>query len=267
MRIKRNGSGAYHLGMFGRPRMLLQRAGEGGGSGGGEGGDDGDEDKAFTEKFNKLFHKAMGERDSRLEKKLMKNFETSLGAKLEEMTTKLSETMQLKTKEGEPGEGGSDKARGKDGKFMPPEMAAEIAKIKKDAQDAREMAEKFKKQAEDEKTARAKTEERQMLVTALSGKVKPSLIDMVVDQLHAKHVTRDPDTGKVLWKGDGDDVLPFTDGVVAWTKSDFGKEVAPPREARGSGGRGGQGDDGGQKGPMTYDQLGAIISGSISQQR
>lgn len=263
MRSKISGSGGYHIGMFGRPLVMREGEKDGkGGTGGEEGGDD-DEEKKFTERFNKLFHKAMSEREKRLETKIMKGLETTLGAKFDELTTKLGEAGKQKE---EPPPGDESKLRDR-GKFIPAELAAEIAKVKNDAKEARELAEKFKKEAEAEKSRASKTEERQLLVTSLGGRVKPQLLDMVVDQLHGKHVTRDPETGKILWKGEDGDVLPFKDGVDSWTKSDFAKEVAPPREARGSGGRGGSGDGGQMKGPMTADQLGQLISGAIPGSR
>jgi len=258
MRIN-GGIGAYHIGLFGRPTIMLAKEGEGGGGGGGDDGGDDDDEQKFTERFNKLFHKAMGEREKRLETKIMKGLETTLGTKFDEFKTMLAESAP-KPKEGE-GEGEGGKLRNKDGKFMPPEIAAEIAKAQKDAKEARDLAEKFKSEANAEKQRASKTEERQTLLTSLGGKVKPQLLDMVVDQLHGKNITRDPESQKILWKNEDGELLPLKDGIDAWAKSDFAKEVAPPRDARGSGGRGGSGDGVTGKGPMTADQLGALISG------
>jgi hypothetical protein len=84
---------------------------------------------------------------------------------------------------------------------------------------------------------------------------------MVVDQLHSKHLVRDAeDETKILWKSADGELLPVKDGLETWTKSDLGKEFAPPVNAKGSGGRGGQGSQG-AGGEMTLDRLGGMIMG------
>lgn len=259
MRNKMSGSGAAHFGLFGRPTIF--REGEGdpkpGGGGDNKGGDEGDADKKFGEMFNKFFHKAMGERESRLEKKIMKSLETTLGSKFDELKTLFSGEGKG---EGEPkkegGEGGGKKDE------LSPETRAQLKRAEDTAKEAAAKADKWEREARAAKEQSKKTEERQLITTALNGKVKPALLDMVVDQLHGRHVTRDSeDETKILWKNADGELLPFKDGVESWMKSDFGKEVAPPVQARGSGGRGGDGGDG--KGPMTLEGLGAIIAGSI----
>lgn len=272
MRNRNGGPGAAHMNfrMFGaRGPLLNPNNGKGGGGTGGtggtpggdnSGGDEGDSDleTKILPIFNKLFHKASSEREKRFEAKIMKGLETTLGSKLDELKAAiLEEQPNQQPQQNQNGQQKTDQ--------IPPEIAAALSKAQKDAKEAKDLAEKWKREADQEKERGRKAEERQLISTSLNGKVKPQLLDMVVDQLHTKNVTRDPETGKILWKGDDGDLLPFKDGIDAWAKSDFGKEVAPPREARGSGGRGASGDDlSTGKGPMTADQLGALISGQLS---
>lgn len=256
MRIRMSGPGAAHVGMFGRPLIHRNKEDDPAG-GGGEG--DADEAK-FTERFNKLFHKAMGEREKRLETKIMKGLDTTLSSKFEELKTMLAAEKPEVKPDPKPGESKPNE--------LSPETRAMIQRAERDSKDAKEKAEKWEREAKKATEEKAKTEERQQLISSLTGKVKPALLDMVVDQLHGKHLVREKDddgnpTGRILWKSNEGDLLPFKDGVDSWAKSDFGKEVAPPRDARGSGGRGGSADDAGRNGPMNDETLGSIIMGSI----
>ena len=135
-----------------------------------------------------------------------------------------------------------------------------IAQARKEANEAKQLAEKHRQEAETERKRLAQTEERQALQSALNGKVKPALLDMVVHQLHQTRIQRDPESGAILWKDDDGDFVPYKDGIEAWSKSDAGKEVAPPIPAGGSGGRGPDGALRGS-GPMTLDVLGSIVGG------
>lgn len=250
MKIK-NGPGGYHVGLFGRP-TVMRMAEDPGGSGGKPNEDDDEDDKKFSERFNKLFHKAMGEREKRLEGKLSKSFETALSAKLDEFMKTITPPKDDPEK---PGDKGGDK------KQLSPEIEAMIKQAQKDAREAKDAADKWRKEAEAEKKRNLRAEERQNLIGALNGMVKPQLLDMVVDQLHNKNLTRDPESGTILWKGDDGEPLPFKDGIAAWSKSDFAKEVAPPRQAGGSGGRGP--GDGVNRDPKSFssEDLGALLSG------
>lgn len=258
MKVRNSGSGAAHVSMFGRPTIFMNKAGEGGGGGGsgGEGGEGGDDDEAkFGTMFNKFFHKAMGERDKRSESKLAKTLE-AFQAKMLEEVGKVFETHKGENKEKE-GEGGDKKKE-----ELSPELRAQIKRAEDAAKEAKEKADKWEREAKAASEKQRKTEERNMLVSSLNGKVKPALLEMVVDQLHGRHIVRDEDSDKILWKTADGEFLPIKDGLDSWAKSDFAKEVAPPVQARGSGGRGG---DGGHdtKGPMTMEGLGAIIAGTI----
>jgi hypothetical protein len=256
MRNRMSGSGAAHVGLFGRPTIL--RIGEDPGGGGGGGG--GDEDDAkFTERFNKLFHKAMGEREKRLEQKLMKGLGETLKGQLDELREAI---MAEDPGEGQPGgQPGGQPAPGGQHELSP-EMRAQLKRAEDTAKEAAAKADKWEREAKAASEKSKKTEERQMIISSLNGKVKPALLDMVVDQLHGKHIVRDSeDESKILWRGADGELLPFKDGIDSWAKSDFGKEVSPPVAARGSGGRGGEGAAG--KGEMNADILGGIIAGAI----
>src|SRR5579885_2960896 len=226
--------------------------------------DENDDDKKFEERFNKLFHKASGEREKRFEKKLTENLTKTLGENLskqfmeqfEQFTAKLSEKEPEKKPEGEkPAGGGTVK--------LSPEHEALLKQAQKDAQEAKAQADQFRKEKAEAEAKALRGEERQALVAGLNGKVKHKLFDMTVNQLHASNIVRDPESGKMLWKNGEDDVVPFEKGLEAWLKSDVAKELAPPREVGGSGGKGPAG--GGSTDPNNFGPaaLGNIILGSI----
>lgn len=214
-----------------------------------------DEEKAakdFEERFNKLFHSAMKERDERLLKKLTGDdspIMKKLGDVLGPVAEFMKKTEEEKTKEPPKSEPGKPS----------PEFEARFSALEKELKAQKEKTEKAEAAAKAERERSLRNEERTMLTQSLSGKVKPALMDMVAENLH-KNLVRDSESGAILWK-DGDTTLPFKDGFESWTKSDYAKEVAPPRDAGGSGGRGptGGGPTGG--GNFGIADLGAMISG------
>lgn len=253
----KSGSGAAHVGMFGRTIIHMNKEGDGEG-GGGDGGGDDDETK-FTERFNKLFHKAMGEREKRLEQRLAKTFEGLVGSKIDELREAI---FAVDETEGQ-GQQGAGEGGQRKGDEISPELRAQIKRAEDSAKEAAAKADKWEREAKAANEAKKKTEERNLLVSSLNGRVKPALLDMVVDQLHGKHLVRDEeDPNKILWKNAEGELLPFKDGVESWAKSDFGKEVAPPVAARGSGGRGSDGTMAGGK-EMNAEILGGIITSSL----
>lgn len=216
--------------------------------------DENDDDKKFEERFNKLFHKASKDREARFEKRITENLTKTLGETLgKSMTDKLEELRKVISDDGD------GKPDDKKPGALSPEIEATIRQAQKDAADAKAESAKLKAAAEEANKKAERGEERQSLVSKLSGKIKPALFDMVIDNLHQKHVTRDPDTGKMLWKNSDDEFVPFEAGVDAWEKSDAAKELAPPRQAGGSGGGGPKGQGSGT-GQMTTESLGALIS-------
>lgn len=258
------GSGAYHIGMFGRPAIFMNPNKDKGGSGGGGNDDDGGDDDLEAKVLpilNKFFHKAFGEREQRQEKKLAKLIETTLGAKLEEISEKLG---AAKPKDDEGGdEKPTDKPRGNDGKFstrLSPEIQAQLDKAAKDAKEAKDLASKYQKEAEEQKARGRKSEEISELTQMLTGSVKPALLNMVVSQLHS-NLTRDDESGAILWKGSDGELLPLKDGVESWKKSDAGKEVAPPRSATGAGTSNGGGNTPTKPGEFTLEHLGSMLGG------
>jgi hypothetical protein len=219
-----------------------------------------EEEAAFAAKVNALLHKALGERDKRLEAKITKMMETTVGARFDEIRTLLVETPDETDKakpEDKPGEKSSTQR-------LSPEDQAAIKQAKADAAEARKKAEQWEQRAREQETANKRGEERQLLMAALQGKVKPAMLDMLVDQLHAKQVTRDEETGAILWKDTDGTLVPAKDGVTGWLKSDVGKEFAPARAAGGGGGRGGE-DVPTKPGSMTLDGLGDLLSQKMAR--
>jgi hypothetical protein len=213
--------------------------------------------KDFTERFNKLFHAAVKERDQRFEAKFNKLIDSKIEGvtkSIEEGFAKFSEK-QTPAAEPKPGEPTKHSQ-------LSPEIDARLKAAENAAKEAKATAEKWEKEATSAKEASRIQEERQMITAALTGKVKPTLIDMVVDRIHAKHLVRDPETNAILWKGD-DGTLPFKEGTESFMKSDFGKEVQSPKEVRGGGNRGPENAFAIKPGEMTEAQLGDIIAGSI----
>lgn len=235
--------------------------------GGGGGKDDNDDDKEASDaaeeaKFNARFHKAMTAREKRFKADLMKDvtatLESTFGAKFDELRKIIVETPEDEDKE--------EKKGGK----LPAEVEAMIRQAQRDAKEAKDAAAKWEKTAIEEKQRASKNEERQELMSHLNGKVKPALVDMVVDQLHSKNIVRDPDTNKILWKDDEGQLLPLKEAVTAWAKSDVGKEFAAPKDVRGTGSRGASAtadDNALRTGAMDGEKLASIVLGSIPGQR
>lgn len=217
----------------------------------------------FEERFNAMFHKASTDREKRFKKDLLKDMDTSMSTKMDE----LKELISAGAKGGEPAPGGKpgDQKPGDPGAGgkLSAEAEALIRQAQKDALEAKNMAEKWKKDAEAEKARGRQAEERQQLTSMLTGKVKPTMLDMVVEHLH-KNIIRDDESGAILWKGADGETLPLKDGVATWAKSDVGKEYAPPIDRKGNGSRS-PGEAGGpvKPGDMTMDVLGGIIEGSM----
>lgn len=226
---------------------------------------DDDDDDAFTKKFNEMFHKAMGEREGRFEKKIMKNFDSLLGTKFDELRTAMTDTDDDDDDDDEDRAPAGAPAAVNNNNGLSPEIRAELRQARSEAKSAKEASDKFAKMYEDERTQRATAEERAELVTHLKDHVRPKLLDVAVKQLHGTSVTRDPETQKILWKGDDGETLPLKDGVAQWAKSDLGREFAPPVPVNGRGGRGAEGNGHvtTTPGKMTIEQVGDIVTGSI----
>lgn len=255
-------TGAAHIGLFGRPRILMGPNDDDKGGGGGGGGDpdpEAAEEAKFAERFNKLFHKAMGERESRLEKKIVKNLDSAMAARFDELKTLITTEDPEDTDDGD--------RREKKGDEMSPEVRAVVMQAQRDAKEAKELAQKYEREAIEAKTKSLRDQERNELTKHLTGKVKGPLLDMVVGQLHGRVVRDAEDETKILFKADDGVLLPLKDGVDTWSKSDAGKEVAPPRNAGGSGGQGG--NAGHNRDPKSFgaEDLGQILSGVLEGKR
>lgn len=226
--------------------------------------DDEDQEKAFEERFNKFFHKAMGEREKRFEKNILKRLDESLGSKMDELRTLIMSDDGDGDEQPPPiGDDGKQRPAptGQQTQALPPEIAAAVKRAERQAKDAMEKAERFEREAKEEKAKLQRSEEQQQLTQLLTGRVKPAVLDMVVRDLHGSRVVRDED-GKILWKGDDDQMLPLKDGVEGWARSDVGKEFAPPANARGSGGRGADGAVG-KDGTLTMEGFGDLLARSM----
>lgn len=225
--------------------------------------DDDTEDAKFEEKFNKYFHKAFGER----EKRLMKKFDETLTTKLEGVTETIGNAMEerlnkwLEDDDNTPPER-KNEGDGANKGGMSEEAAAQLRQAQKDAKEAKDLAEKHKKEADAEREKTRKQQERSELQAVLTGRVQGPLVDMVVGDLHSKRIVRDKETDAILWKNDDGELVPFKDGVEAWAKSDAGKAVAPARPVNGGGSRGGSDEIPTKPGTMTYEGIGAIVTGT-----
>ncbi len=257
----RMGAGA---GMFGRRGFLMGPNDGKGGSGGGD--PDPDADAEEEKKFNERYHKAATAREKRFKADLVKEmnamFESTFGGKFDELRKLLveSDPPEGRERERESGEGGGK---------LSAEAEAMIRQAQRDAKEAKALADKWQSEATAEKSRASKNEERQALMSQLQGKVKPALLDMVVDQLHARHLIRDAESGTILWKDDEGQTLPLKEAVTAWAKSDVGKEFTPPKQVSGTGSRGGSPEENASRipGTMNAETLGSIVLGSIPGQR
>jgi hypothetical protein len=225
--------------------------------------DDEEPDEKYTTQFNKLFHKAMGEREGRIEKNLAKKFEGMLAGKFDELRTLLAST---DADTDDDVDATVDVDAGGEARISP-DVRAKMLRMDRENKEFRESSMRFQQQYEAERARGQRAEERQALSSVLGPFVKPKMLDIAVDQLHARNLMRDEETGTILWKSDDGTTLPLKDGVASWAKSDVGKEFAPPVEARGRGGRGPEGANGIQPGKMTVEDLGSVITGSIPGQR
>jgi hypothetical protein len=225
--------------------------------------DDTEPTEAEVKKFNKLFHKAASERDKRLENSLLKRMDSMLGGKFDELRTALVDTSPDDDDDPDDPITPAQPTRSSGGQELTPEARAAIRRSEQTAKEAKERADKTQKLYEDSESRRKQSEERQALTGVLSPHVKPKILDIVVNQVHSRHLVREAETDNLLWKDENGDLLPLKDGAAAWAKSDVGKEFAPPVKAESRGGRGPDGNGAIQPGKMTMDDLGGIVTGSI----
>lgn len=224
--------------------------------------DETEEEKKFAERVNKYLHKAISERDGRLEKTIAKKFEAMLAGKFDELRQTLA-SVDVDDPDLTPDEPAGVAA----GQGLSPEARARLMRVEREAKEAKDAANRFQQEAEKERGIRVRAEERQTLQQHLGPFVKPRMLDIAVDQLHSKNLIREEETGAMLWKSEDGTTLPLKDGIAMWAKSDVGKEFAPPVEARGRGSRGPEGPNGIQPGKMTVEDLGSLVTGSIPGMR
>lgn len=120
-------------------------------------------------------------------------------------------------------------------------LARKLKQIERER--AAEKAEREKEKAEAAAKAieMQRKEDRTALTAALTGKVRPELLEAAV-ALHfdsKKRVVRDEDDAeKRVWR-DGDDVMTLEEGVSKWLGSSEGKAYVPAADVKGSGNKGG----------------------------
>lgn len=252
------GVGGAHIGMFGRPRILMEGTKDPKGGGGGDDDDDDDDDETELPKDRKSLKKLI----SGTVNAAMKGIEVSLAKRLEKSITKTVTTAMQAVKGGgndgdddddaggdDADKGDKEKPRNKDGKYkINPEVEAALNKAKKDADEAKKIATEEKAKREKAEAKADRDEERAKLASVLSGRVRSEMLDDVVENL-GKRIIRDPDTRAILWKGDkykepkegeeldDNDILEFEAGVSKWLDSAKGKAYAPARGVGGGGER------------------------------
>jgi hypothetical protein len=160
-------------------------------------------------------------------------------AKVEERFSKLEKPTGDEGDGEEGGEGGVTPPA-KPGKGVSPEVAQELAAMRK-------QLETTKKQLADEKAARDKAvaetrerEDRGKLQEALmAAGVQKHMLGPAVAYLHGeqKRLKRGED-GEVYFIGDDKTEVSVADGVKAWAKSETGMGFMPARDVGGSGGTG-----------------------------
>lgn len=163
----------------------------------------------------------------------------------------------------DPPAGGDDKGGKAGGGKLDPELERRIKAAEKAADDARKLAADEKaKREEAEAKARAQEERTQLHGLLQTAKIRPELLELTVDQLHAKRLVRD-DEGALRWKGDDGALVDPKDGLAAFLKTPTGLALLPPRDAGGSGAGGGKPPAGGGKpGDLSDAQFVAGVLGN-----
>jgi hypothetical protein len=211
------------------------------------------DDARFVDLANKVFHKGFTEREGRLVSKIT--------AKMEELIKNIqSKSTQESTDDDDDDDESEDDTEADKGMSpkMSPRMKAELTKLRKQVAALTESNNRATAESAAQAAKMRKVEEMNNLSSLLSPHVKPTLLNMIVQQLYHANVTRDEESGALLWKGDDGNLLPLKDGIEAWRKSEVGKEVAPPRPAAGAGSSVG----GKSKGSDKFDEgdLGALLA-------
>jgi hypothetical protein len=256
-----SGAGGAHTGLFGRPTILREEdKDKAGGGEGGEGKSKGEDDET---KFNRI----LAARERSNEKKLAKLISEGVAAAL------LAAGVKPKVEGEEPPPDDKDDKSNKSKPRVDPVLQAQLDKMSKEVTEAKKIAESEKAlRIKADKRAEA-DEERALLTSRLTGKVRPEQLEDVVEIL-SKRLVRDPeDASKILWKGDkwrdGEDIdnsenfQAVDAGLVNWTESAKGKSYRPARDIGGGGsgnpGGAGRGPKGKTDDPATDAEVGMHI--------
>lgn len=288
--ITSSGAGGAHIGFFGRPRICMNTAGDGGkaggagggGNNGGQGGAGGSDDtagalteaakKEVTDMVNSAVNGAMTNHLGRFKKQftdeMTKTFSETLGP-ISEQLKALAERPQPQP----PGKGGQGQGQGNE---LPQEIRDAMLRNENRIKELEQQNKAERDAREQEKNTRLREEERNKLQTVLRDRGIPDpLVRAAVAQLHTedKRVTR-TDDGRIVFKfarGQGQaqyfDELDVDKGVDEWLKSDEGKAYVPARQANGSGGQparpGGTQSPGDKKAQATQDLAKILLGGGV----
>lgn len=182
--------------------------------------------KLVSAHVGKVLNGAINTRLSRFEERIIK----SLGDR------------QAKPDDGEGGEGEQPaEGKGKAPAAKPPAddvnspMAKRLAAMEKDMLEA-------KKAAEAERAKYQRAQEDDALKSALrsAGISSEVRVDAAMAYLRSKNAVRRDDSGNVTFaiaKDGFEDLVPISDGIAGWAKSDAGKEFVPAAGVAGSGGK------------------------------
>lgn len=276
---KFSGAGGAHVGLFGRPTMFRENEDDKGGGG----GDDDKLDPKLERQLNKWFRTSGFSKriEDEVSKRVTKSVEDAFTKEDSPIMKAISGIAAKRSEGGDPGDEGDPDGkgdRGPDGKFKPrgAKPDSEIMARLKAAEEKAQRAENKIKEADDRRIAAERKadmdEERSLLAKELASRVRPTMLDDVVELLHGKRVIRgEPDKdGKrpILWKDDDGEALPFTEGVDKWSKSPRGKEYAAPVGSQG----GGNGrpqipnlGSGGKDAVASDADVGAIVGGALAR--
>lgn len=215
-----------------------------------EGEDDEEKKKEedFTKRVNEVVHKALTERDKRMEKTMQKLIADGITAGLASLEEKIkAPTPTPDDKDGKGKKGGEESEAYK-------ALSTKLAKIEKERDEEKRMRTEAEQKA-------LRTEEARYMSTLLTeNKVRPTMLAMATRDLHSRHLVRD-DNGEIKWKNaDGELVDPKV-GWAEFAKTDEGKDLIMPKD--GGGGAGsrnpGAGAGSGKPGEFTFGDLGARL--------
>lgn len=250
-----SGAGGAHLGFMGRPRVLMNKVGEGGGGGGsgGQGGEGGQEpalSEAAKGEVAKMVNEAVNGAVTNHLNRFKKSFTEEMTKTFGETLGPISEQLKALSESAKKPPGGDRRDPSDETKELLARYEGRIKELEQQNKAEREAREQ-------EKQTRLREEERGQLAQVLRAKGLPDVtVKAAVALLHTeeKRVARTED-GKIVFKiekgtgaGRYTDELEVEAGVDEWLKTDEGKGFLPARPAQGAGGQAARPNPGGQGG-------------------